>query len=211
MIKNYDKIAESVRLVVFGAGVILRFCVFSERLFLPPHNAATMHEPESSRNTPQELHELVERFYTAFQRLDWQTMGACYHDEATFTDEAFVQLNAAETRAMWQMLCTRAKNFELTFSAVQCDDARGSARWTAHYDYSASGRRVENNITAAFTFRDGKILTHRDSFSLWRWSRQALGAVGWVLGWSPMLRSKVQREARKALAQFMEKQSLAKQ
>jgi ketosteroid isomerase-like protein len=152
--------------------------------------------------------DLVRTFYEAFQQRDAEKVNACYHDEATFTDEAFVGLNAAETRAMWAMLCSRATNFRLTLFDVRADDVQGSARWEAHYDYSPTGRRVRNIIEARFTFKESKILAHRDSFDLWRWSRQALGGVGLFLGWSPWLRARIQREAWRNLERFMAKQAM---
>ena len=48
----------------------------------------------------------------------------------------------------------------------------------------------------AFTFRDGLIVRHVDSFDLWRWLRQAQGAKGALFGWLPL----VQRAARAAAA-----------
>jgi hypothetical protein len=35
------------------------------------------------------------------------------------------------------------------------------------------------------------IVEHVDRFNFWRWSRQALGLPGLVLGWTPVLRKKV--------------------
>ncbi len=57
-------------------------------------------------------------------------------------------------------------------------------------------------IHAEFRFRDGRILAHVDDFDLWRWSRQALGLPGVLLGWSPLLRSKVRSQAAAQLARF---------
>jgi hypothetical protein len=61
---------------------------------------------------------------------------------------------------------------------------------------------VINDIHASFIFRDGKIVRHVDQFDLWRWSRQALGTKGLLLGWTPLVRSAVQKQAAKGLAQF---------
>ena len=57
-------------------------------------------------------------------------------------------------------------------------------------------------LGAAFRFRDGLIVEHRDRFDFWRWSRQALGAPGLLLGWTPMLRNKVRAQAATKLALF---------
>ncbi len=152
--------------------------------------------------------QLITDFYSAFQRRDAQAMATCYHPEVCFTDEAFVELQHHEPGAMWLMLCERGKDLELTFQDVQADDRQGSAHWDARYTFSATGRKVLNRIDAKFEFRDGKIVRHRDHFNFWAWSRQALGPAGLVLGWTPMLRKKVQSQARKSLNAFMRERGI---
>ena len=73
------------------------------------------------------------------------------------------------------------------------------------YTVGASGRTVYNVIDARFRFRDGLIVDHRDAFDLWRWTRQALGLPGTLLGWTPMLQSKVRQTARGRLDRFIAK------
>jgi hypothetical protein len=64
---------------------------------------------------------------------------------------------------------------------------------------------VDNSIAARFKFdRAGRVLKHRDSFDFWRWSRQALGAPGLLLGWTPLLRNKVRAQAAANLRKFLE-------
>ncbi|GAB2947023.1 nuclear transport factor 2 family protein [Hymenobacter coalescens] len=151
--------------------------------------------------TPHE--ELLHRFYQAFQRRDHAAMAACYHPDATFNDAAFAHLRGAEIGAMWQMLCEQGKDLRLAFNDIRADEHEGRATWDAHYTFSRTGRPVHNHIRARFTFQDGKILTHHDAFSFWRWARQALGPTGWLLGWSPWLQRQVQATARQNLEKFM--------
>ena len=146
---------------------------------------------------------LIERFYSAFARRDHATMAACYAPDARFSDPAFGELRGAEVTAMWRMLCERGTDLELSFSDVAADDERGSAHWVADYTFSATGRRVHNEIDASFRFRDGLISEHDDRFSFWRWSRQALGAIGLLAGWTPIVQGKVRAQARANLEQFM--------
>ena len=146
---------------------------------------------------------LIETFYTSFQKLDAAAMARCYHPDIRFSDPVFPVLAGAEADAMWRMLCSQAKNFELTFSDIQANDQTGKAHWEAQYDFSATGRRVHNKIAAAFEFQDGKIIKHTDIFDFWKWSCMALGAPGFLLGWTPLLRKKVQRQARERLTRFM--------
>ena len=146
--------------------------------------------------------ELVERFYSAFARGDGDAMAACYAPDAQFSDPVFTDLRGEEPGAMWRMLTARAEDLEVRLEEHEAGDERGSAHWIADYTFR-TGRRVHNDIRAEFRFRDGLIAEHRDSFSFYAWSRQALGPPGLLLGWTPVLRGKVQKEARAGLDEFM--------
>lgn len=146
--------------------------------------------------------ELIHRFYSAFQRGDAETMAACYHPEVRFSDPVFPALKGSEAGDMWRMLTARAQKFSLVYDQVQADAQRGSAHWVATYLFSATGRMVVNDIQARFVFRDGLIAEHTDSFDLWRWTRQALGLKGTLLGWSPIVQGAVRQQAAKGLAVF---------
>ena len=151
----------------------------------------------------------ITKFYTAFAQLDGDGMEQCYADNVAFEDEVFTLQGKAATMGMWRMLIetTRAKGMDawrLEFCDVEADTTTGQAHWDAHYRFSATGRTVLNRIDAQFTFdSQGLIITHRDSFNFWSWSSQALGAPGWLLGWSPFLRDKVRQQAAGNLQKFM--------
>ncbi|MBL7781661.1 MAG: nuclear transport factor 2 family protein [Saprospiraceae bacterium] len=147
--------------------------------------------------------QLIQTFYEAFSRKDYAAMGACYHPDATFRDEAF-DLHGPEVPAMWHMLCERGKDLRIVFSDIVADEQRGSANWEAWYTFSKSGRKVHNVIHAEFTFKDGKIFTHRDTFPFHRWAKQALGLPGLLLGWTGFFRKKVQATAMDGLRKFMQ-------
>jgi ketosteroid isomerase-like protein len=147
--------------------------------------------------------QLIETFYQAFARLDYATMASCYHPQARFSDPAFT-LQGADIGVMWQMLCQRAQHFQLNFTVTQ-QDGLVRAHWEPRYLFSQTGRQVHNIIDAEFEFRDGLIYRHRDHFSFWRWSRQALGLPGLLLGWTPWLRKKVQQQAAAGLRAFTRK------
>jgi ketosteroid isomerase-like protein len=154
--------------------------------------------------------ETITRFYNAFARLDPDAMGECYADDVAFDDEVFSLRGKREVMGMWRMLCTATQDkgadvWRLKFSDVKADGATGGAHWDAHYRFSTTGRIVDNRIAARFEFApDGRIARHRDSFDFWRWSRQALGAPGLLLGWTPMLRDKIRAKADGNLRRFME-------
>lgn len=146
---------------------------------------------------------LLTRFYTAFQKKDAEGMVACYAPDVRFSDPVFPALLGDRARGMWRMLVGRGKDLRLEFRDIQADDRGGSAHWEAWYTFSATGRQVHNVIEASFTFRDGLIATHTDRFDLYRWIRQALGAKGALLGWTPIVQGMIRRQADRALTRFL--------
>lgn len=146
---------------------------------------------------------LIEQFYTAFQRRDYRGMAAAYHPAATFRDGAFDLKSGKEIAAMWHMLCAGGRDLRVEFRDVQTDAQRGSAHWEAWYTFSRTGRPVHNSIESEFAFQDGQVIRQVDTFSFWRWSRQAFGPVGWLLGWTPILQNKVRATAMAGLRKFM--------
>jgi len=145
---------------------------------------------------------LLVSFYEAFARRDPKAMAAFYAADVHFSDPVFPDLKGVQVGRMWRMLAAGANELTLTFCDVQADDQEGSVHWEATYLFSRTGRRVHNVIEARFRFRQGLIVDHRDSFGFWRWSRQALGFTGWVLGWTPLVKRTVRRQAAARLAAF---------
>jgi ketosteroid isomerase-like protein len=146
---------------------------------------------------------LVEGFYSAFQARDHATMAAAYSDDATFSDPVFPRLDAAQVRAMWRMFCTGGNELEVTFSDVDAAEQHGSAHWEAVYAFPKTGRQVHNKIDASFQFKDGLIVSHKDNFNFYAWTRQALGPPGMLLGWTPIVQGQVRKQAASQLRRFM--------
>ena len=147
----------------------------------------------------------VEKLYAAFAKLDADTMAACYAPDAIFDDEAFSLRGREQVGGMWAMLCDAVKTKGRDVWKIEYRDiTERSAHWEATYRFSATGRMVHNVIDAEFEFdAAGLIKRHRDRFDFWRWARQALGAPGLLLGWSPFLRAKVRAQAAKNLDRFL--------
>jgi hypothetical protein len=139
--------------------------------------------------------ELITKFYESFAKADAEGMVSCYHDEIQFEDPAFGVLKGDDAKNMWRMLIGRSKGgTKITFSNVIANEKTGSANWEAHYVFGDSGRKVINIISAQFEFKGRKIIKHTDYFSMWKWSRQALGISGLLLGWSSFLQQKIQKQ-----------------
>ena len=152
--------------------------------------------------------DVIEKFYSAFQKLDYKTMQDCYSDDIVFSDPVFLLLKGDQAKSMWEMLCKNAKDFSLTFSDIELlDEEYATCKWVATYTFSKTGRRVVNNIKAFMKLRDGKIIEHSDAFRLSTWAAQALGWKGALLGWTGFMRRGIQNNARKNLLKFMEKKN----
>ena len=148
---------------------------------------------------------IIETFYTAFQQKDYKTMQQCYHPEAIFSDEVFVNLNATQLKAMWQMLIASGKDLTLVFKNVTTTVHAASANWIATYTFSLTKRKVVNDIKARFELKDGLIYRHLDRFNFYKWSSMAFGAKGALLGWLPFFRKKIQQVSMEKLTAFMGK------
>jgi ketosteroid isomerase-like protein len=147
---------------------------------------------------------LLETYYACFARRDYRGMAACHHPDVKFKDPIF-NLQGKRVAAMWHMLCEGGKDMQVETSGIRAENGKGRARWVATYTFSATGRKVVNVVDSRFRFREGKIIDERDEFDFWKWSRQALGASGWFLGWMPRLLQTVQAKANGNLERFIER------
>src|SRR5436309_3409781 len=142
--------------------------------------------------------ELIRRLYAAFGERDGAAMAALYAPDARFSDPVFGELRGEQPGAMWRMLTGRADDLEIQLLEHEAQGDRGSARWLATYTFTQTGRPVRNDVRARFEFSNGLIAVHHDDFDFHAWSRQALGAPGLLLGWTPILRAATRRRARAA-------------
>ena len=154
--------------------------------------------------TPNE--QLIHTFYTAFEQRDYKVMQDCYSDNATFNDPVFCNLDSHQVRAMWEMFLVKNKSLTVDFSDIQENGDIVSARWRADYIFTSTGRSVSNSIKAEFRIENGKIVQHTDRFDFYRWAQQALGLKGVLLGWTPILKKKVQRFAMATLQSYIRNQ-----
>ena len=156
-------------------------------------------------NKADEHRQLISNFYTAFANKDSLGMKACYHQHVVFEDPVFGVLKEEEVAAMWEMLLSRGKDLIITFSDVKADDFTGTATWVATYTFSRSGRQVINHIQAQFSFADGKIIKHTDSFDLNKWFIMAFGLKGYLFITLPFLRRKFSYTVKQSLVNYMAK------
>ena len=149
--------------------------------------------------------QIIEKFYNAFQQLDYKVMQSCYSDDIVFSDPVFLLLRGNEVKARWEMLCKNARDFSLSFSDIELiDHEYATCSWTASYTFSRTGRKVVNHIKAFMRLKDGKIIEHSDGFRLSTWAAQALGWKGVLFGWTGFMKRGIQKNARRNLAYFIQ-------
>lgn len=149
---------------------------------------------------------LIEKFYSAFDKLDAETMVSCYHKDIVFEDPAFGTLKGEHAGNMWRMLCEsqKGKDFKIVYANITSDSNTGNAQWEAFYSFSKTGRKVHNIIDAHFEFKDGKIIKHTDNFNLHKWAKQAMGFKGLLLGGTGFFRKKLQNQTNYLLKKYEE-------
>jgi ketosteroid isomerase-like protein len=153
--------------------------------------------------TPNE--STIIKFYTAFSNGNANGMCECYHPNVKFRDPVFGLLSGKVVCQMWEMLIKRSKgSLKIEFSDVEANEYMGSARWIASYRFSKTNRNVVNTIAAKFHFQDGLIIKHIDDFDIWKWSKQALGIKGLLLGWTGFMQKKIQEQAQMSLKLYCE-------
>ena len=156
-----------------------------------------------SDNDVRDAEQVVRDFYAAFARRDGAAMAALYAPDVRFSDPVFTDLRGANAGAMWEMLCERGTDLQVTLGDVRTDGNVVRAHWDADYTFSATGRKVHNAIDAEIEVRDGTIVRHTDSFDFRRWAAQAFGIVGSVFGGMGFFRRKVQLAALKSLDLYL--------
>ncbi len=145
---------------------------------------------------------IVDRFYTAFAERDSEAMAACYGDDVVFEDPVFGTLRGEDARDMWRMLCSGGTDLSVTHQVLRSTPTSATTAWVATYTFPSTGRRVRNEVTAVMALAGDTIVEHRDSFSVWAWSSQALGPLGRLAGWTPILRSRVRATSTASLRAF---------
>lgn len=139
--------------------------------------------------------KLVTSFYDAMGRRDFETMNAVYSNNATFSDPVFMGLNNGKVRSMWKMLMTNAQNWSHEYEVLEVTATSASVKWIGRYDFSKTGRPVENHVMSYMVFENDKVVAHVDSFDFWDWTKMALGTSGYMLGWSSFMQNKVMEQA----------------
>ena len=150
----------------------------------------------------------IGKFYESFSNLDIEGMLACYSDDIVFEDPAFGKLEGDRAKNMWRMLLEsqKGKEFRVIYSDESTNENSGTITWEAFYEFSKTGRKVHNVIHAEMQFENGKIVRHKDEFSLRTWAKQAMGFKGAVLGGTSFFKKSLQKQTNALLDKFESRQ-----
>lgn len=152
--------------------------------------------------------ELLQKFYDSFSQRNAEGMNECYHQECQFQDPVFGYLFADKVKMMWSMLMSnKDSDLKISYEIVEASETKGRVNWRAEYSYGPKKRKVVNLVQSEFTFKDSLIFKQKDTFNLWKWSSQALGFIGYTLGWTSYLQNRIQTIVNRRLVKYMEKNS----
>jgi len=146
--------------------------------------------------------DVMKAFYAAFERRDAEAMVALYDDNIIFSDPVFPRLNSLQAKNMWRMLNKKSHDLKVTAKDFTQDGNYCTCTWDAHYSFGPNNRPVHNIVHARMLIKNGKITEHTDNFDFWRWTRMAVGPLGYLAGWTPFLRNKIQSTAAGNLQKF---------
>lgn len=152
----------------------------------------------------QENREIAQNFYIAFVNKDIDSLRQYYSENITFNDPAFGTLKGVDVMSMWEMLFQNGKDLDVRFEIKGEEGDVVLVKWIANYTFSRTKRQVENHVTARLKFSEGKIIIHTDDFDFYSWSKQALGGIGVLLGWTKWFQRKFNQEAVQSLHKFIE-------
>ena len=153
------------------------------------------------------MENLIENFYSAMQDKNAEEMIMCYHQAIEFYDPAFGRLMGKRAGDMWRMLMASQNDtsFRVEYSDLSFQENRAFGRLDAYYQFGKSKRPVHNIIYSEFLISEGKIIQHTDRFNLYRWSRQALGITGWLIGWTSWFSNKMKKRSNYLLDKWINK------
>ncbi len=148
--------------------------------------------------------EIITEFYNNFSEGNAQGMTQYYHKDIVFNDPIFGTLKKERAFKMWEMLLSKkSEHTTISFDNIIEKEGFITVNWTATYLFGPQQRKVVNNVLATFRFQENKIIEHSDSFDLWKWTRQALGTSGYLMGWSSFMQKKIQHKMELQLDDFI--------
>ena len=151
--------------------------------------------------------DTLKKFTEHLSHLEADALVSLYHDDIIFEDPAFGRLKGERVKDMWRLLLGRKKETQLEINVLdfESDGLTGTASWEAKYIFNVTGRKVHNKITSTFELKDGLIVKQDDKFDLYKWSKQAMGLTGTLVGWTKFFQHNLQGKTEYMLDTFIAK------
>lgn len=149
---------------------------------------------------------LVQDYFEAFQKGDWKTMSRSYASNATFKDPIFPKgLKGSQIGAAWGDI-TQNLRPKVTFSNIEVHGDLVTAKWSAKYPLKLpvfGTNQIDNDITATFRIKDGKIVEHIEHFDMNEYIQEATGLRGLSFLVRPLVRNRIRAGALENMASFL--------
>jgi hypothetical protein len=152
-------------------------------------------------------HAAVTMFLKAQEARDPVRLSNSLHESSTLVDPLVGELKGWRVFAWWQMLW-RFRNHAITIVEGEGTPTKGHAHWKVGYTHPSTRRAMLTDTTSEIEFRENKIFVQNDSYSLYKWCRQALGAQGLLLGWLPPIQAQLREAALERLENFIDSNGL---
>lgn len=135
---------------------------------------------------------LIEELLGALSKGEGARLATFYTDDARYEDPLCGTVKGDRIGRMW-IVRTGEHRVGVDVHSHEAGDTKGQARWMQTTVHPETRRKIAVEVRSTFTFRDGRIAEQRDAFSFYRWARQALGMLGWTVGWTKSVRVSMQR------------------
>lgn len=148
--------------------------------------------------------ELIEKFYQAFQKRDFDTMRNCYAEGIVYFDPLYSILSDEAVMMMWKQRYAGAESIQINFGDINTEDGEYyTSLYTVTYIFTQTGKPVNLSVKAYMRIIGDKITEHSDAFSVHKWAGMAYGLPGRLFGWNRLYQHTLKKNARKNLLEFI--------
>lgn len=153
--------------------------------------------------------EIVEQFYSAFSKLDFQTLSKYLSQDVVYYDPLWGLLEGDLVFYLWQMKCESLSYFSFQYHDIEeLDSEYITCKWETRFFYKKSGTHVKMNGKAYMRINNGLITEHSDGYKLSDWLAATRGWKGKLLGWTGYMKRKEESIHREQLERYIKNKSL---
>jgi len=152
--------------------------------------------------------EIVEKFYTAFSKLDHSGMEGCLSENIVYHDPMYGVLDGEPVFALWRMRCTYLHDLSIKFSNIEALDGEYAiCDWEISFFHRSAGH-VTMPGKAYMRIINGKIAEHSEGYRISKWLSTTYGWKGKLFGWTGYMKRREQNYYKDMLNRFMNNELL---